>query len=73
MNNVKTFFETSYLAGKETIGEAYIHAVRNSHLFFDDEKHLATLERRLRNYDDEELITNYLSNKEIAKLDEELL
>jgi len=67
--------EDGYIMGLETIGEAYYHVYRNSHLYFSDKSmdmELAELTRHIRNYTDDDKIMDILSQKEMEKIDKQL-
>ena len=72
---LKRCIEDAYIMGLKTVEEAYFSVCRNSHLYFKEGKEnmeLEELERELRSYNDDELITEILSKREMDDLDRRL-
>ena len=72
---LKRMLEDGYIVGLQTIGQAYYNVYRNSHLYFADKKvemELAELTRHIRNYADDTLITDILTQKEMESIDKQL-
>ena len=72
---IKTMLEDGYIMGLQTVGEAYYNVYRNSHLYFTDkavEMELAELTRHIKNYNDDDKITDIMSKKEMERIDKQL-
>ena len=72
---LKRCLEDAYIIGLKTVQEAYFNVCRNSHLYFSDDREnmeLDELERELSNYEDDDLVTDILSNREMDDLDRRL-
>lgn len=72
---MKECLENAYIMGIQTVGESFYNVVRNSHLYFKDHTEnmeIAQLTRELRNYDDETLVVDILTKKEMATIDKQL-